>query len=177
MREKVERGALSRANGAVRLTEFDPVHRDGFVNRLDKETTSFFFTNFPEEVQAMELWSMFAKHGRVGEVYIPTKRDKWGNRFGFVKFKEVKCVEALSNRLEDLWVGTFKIRINLSRFGRTSTKIPTEQRKSNTSEEVSAVHPKSPKPFKQALLKGRGDHFLLRWRRWKWKLFLTFFIL
>jgi hypothetical protein len=49
MREKEERGALPRANGAVRLTEYDPVHLGGFVNRLDKETTSFFFTNIPEE--------------------------------------------------------------------------------------------------------------------------------
>ncbi|MCI71271.1 hypothetical protein A2U01_0092534, partial [Trifolium medium] len=51
----------------------------------------------------MDLWTLYAKHGRVGEVYIPLKRDKRGNRFGFVKFKEVKDVEALSKRLADLW--------------------------------------------------------------------------
>ncbi|KAK2384354.1 putative serine/arginine-rich splicing factor protein [Trifolium repens] len=158
MREKVERGALARANGAVRLTEFDPQHTNGFVNRLDKETTSYFFTNIPEEVQAMELWSLFAKHGRVGEAYIPKKRDKRGSRFGFVKFKEVKSVEALNSRLEDLWMGTYKIRINLSRFGRSSSKTPTIQRKNISPPEAASDHSKSSKqPFKQALLKGRGD--------------------
>jgi hypothetical protein len=55
------------------LTEFDPVRKDGFVNRLNKETTSFFVTNFPEETQVMKLWSLFAKYGRIGEVYVPQK--------------------------------------------------------------------------------------------------------
>ncbi|MCI03981.1 transcription factor jungbrunnen 1-like, partial [Trifolium medium] len=119
---KVEREALYRASGAVRLTEFDPVRKDGFVNRLNKETTSFFFTNFPEETQVVELWTLFAKHGRIGEVYIPQKRDKRGNRFGFVKFKDVKNLEALSERLEDVWLGSFKLRVNLSRFGRNSSR-------------------------------------------------------
>jgi hypothetical protein len=73
MREKVERDALPRASSAVRLTEFDPVRKDGFVNRLNKETTSFFVTNFPGETQVMELWSLFAKYGRIGEVYVPQK--------------------------------------------------------------------------------------------------------
>ncbi|MCI13704.1 RNA-binding protein 25-like, partial [Trifolium medium] len=117
MRDKVEREALPRASGAIRLTEYDSQRKDGFVNRLDKETTSFFFTNFPDETQVMELWTLFAKHGRVGEVYIPQKRDKRGNRFGFVKFKEVKNLEALSGRLEDVWLGSYKIRVNLSGFG------------------------------------------------------------
>ncbi|MCI58186.1 hypothetical protein A2U01_0079440, partial [Trifolium medium] len=65
MREKVEREALPRASGAIRLTEYDSQRQDGFINRLDKETTSFFFTNFPEDTQVMELWTLFAKFGRV----------------------------------------------------------------------------------------------------------------
>jgi hypothetical protein len=90
--------------------------------RMDKDTTSFFFTNFLEEAQVVELWSLFAKHGRVGEVYVPNKRDKHGNRFGFVKFKEIKSLEALTARLEDVWMGTFRLRINLSLFGRNKRR-------------------------------------------------------
>jgi hypothetical protein len=56
--------------------------RRGYVHRLDKVATSFFFTNFPEEVKAVDLWPKFARFGRVGEVYIPDKRDKQGRRFG-----------------------------------------------------------------------------------------------
>jgi hypothetical protein len=157
MREKLERDALTRASGAVRLTEFEADHRSSFVNRLDQETTSFYFTNIPDEVQAVELWSLFAKHGRVGEVYMPKKRDKWGNRFGFVKFKDVKNVEALSNRLEDVWVGTFKIRINLSRFGRKSSKTTSNGRQPSMGQETVEADAKQHKPFKQALLLGRRE--------------------
>jgi RNA recognition motif-containing protein len=127
MREKQEREALPRASGAIRLTEYDPPRRGGFVNRLDKETTSFFFTNFPEEAHVVELWSLFAKHGRVGEVYVPNKRDKHGNRFGFVKFKEIKSIEALTARLEDVWMGTFRLRVNLSLFGRNKRRADSNQ--------------------------------------------------
>ncbi|KAK2389417.1 putative serine/arginine-rich splicing factor protein [Trifolium repens] len=133
MREKEEREALPRASGAIRLTEFDPERKDGFVNRLNKETTSFFFTNFPEEAQVIELWSLFAKHGRVGEVYVPKKRDRRGNRFGFVKFKDVKSIDALCDRLEDVWLGSFKVKVNLARFGRDRKEV-THQRKGGSIE-------------------------------------------
>ncbi|MCI22421.1 RNA-binding protein 25-like, partial [Trifolium medium] len=84
MREKVERGGRKEwEEGEMRVQR-----RKGFVHRLDQETTSFFFTNFPEDAKVTELWSKFARHGRVGEVYVPKKLDKQGRRFGFVKFKE-----------------------------------------------------------------------------------------
>jgi hypothetical protein len=157
MREKVEREAPSRASGAVRLTEYEGDRRNGFVDRMEKETTSFFFTNFPDEVQAMELWALFAKHGRVGEVYIPNKRDKWGNRFGFVIFKEVKSVESLSSRLDDVWVGSYKIRVNLSRFGRKRSAPPADQSKFSTPKKVIEDVAQFSGPFKQALLKSGGE--------------------
>ncbi|MCH90542.1 endonuclease/exonuclease/phosphatase family protein, partial [Trifolium medium] len=61
---------------------------------------------------------VFAKFGRVGEVYLPNKVDKWGRRFGFVKYKEVNNLEELIIKLGDVWCGSYKLRINLSKFGR-----------------------------------------------------------
>jgi hypothetical protein len=90
----------------------------GFVHHLDRITTSFYFTNFPEEVKVMELWSLFRRFGRVGEVYIPKKLDKNGHRFGFVKFKEVTNALELEEKMNDVWWDSFKLRINLSRFNR-----------------------------------------------------------
>jgi hypothetical protein len=92
--------------------------RSSFVHHLDRITTSFYFTNFPETVKVMELWSLFNRYGSVGEVYIPNKLDKKGNRFGFVKFKEVSDAKELEGRLGNVWWETFKLRINLSRFNR-----------------------------------------------------------
>jgi hypothetical protein len=128
MREKLERDALSKEGAVVRLTKYEVEHRDGFVNRMTKETTSFFFTNYLVDTQVTELWKLFAKFGRVGEVYIPKKLDKQRHKFGFVKFKEVTDVEELSSRLGDIWIGTYHLRINLSRFGRNKKKRPSPPR-------------------------------------------------
>jgi hypothetical protein len=91
---------------------------DSFVKKLNREATSFFFTHFDENTLVVDLWRVFAKFGRVGEVYVPKKLDKWGRRFGFVKYLEVSNVEELSKKLEDVRVGNTKLRINLSFFGR-----------------------------------------------------------
>ncbi|MCI21720.1 endonuclease/exonuclease/phosphatase family protein, partial [Trifolium medium] len=79
----------------------------------------------------MELWKKFARYGRVGEVYIPSKLDKRGKRFGFVKFKEVKNLEVLSKQLYEIWCGAFKLRVNVARFNRfdAQSKLPLERHK------------------------------------------------
>ncbi|MCI11935.1 RNA recognition motif, partial [Trifolium medium] len=151
-RESVEREAVgwsgnSRApNGK----------RSDYFHHLDKVTTSFFITNFPEDATSEDLWRCFLKFGRVGEVYIPKKLDKRGRRFGFVKFKEVKEVESLSESLRDVWMGNFKLRVNRSRFSR-SEKKEVQPPKTPLRESVTElVEIKSGRSFKTALL-GSGD--------------------
>jgi RNA recognition motif-containing protein len=78
--------------------------------------TSFFVTNFPDEAKAADLWPKFAHYGRVGEVYIPEKRDKQGRRFGFVKYREVRDAKEHLQLLSNIWMGTYKLRVNLARF-------------------------------------------------------------
>jgi RNA recognition motif-containing protein len=55
----------------------------------DKITT-FFITNFPENIKAADLLGTFARFWKVGEVFIPARRDRFGKRFGFARFAEVK---------------------------------------------------------------------------------------
>jgi RNA recognition motif-containing protein len=80
MRENVER----ETGGSPRSA---PVKKKGYFHHLDKITTSFFFTNIPTDATSEDLWKVFLKFGRVGEVYLPKKLDKRGRWFGFVKFK------------------------------------------------------------------------------------------
>jgi RNA recognition motif-containing protein len=122
---------ISKRLGGVRLTEFVDKGGEGYVRRLNNEATSFFITNFPEDVLVVDLWRIFAKFGRVGEVYIPSKKDKWGRGFGFVKFFEVGNVEELSLKLSEVWCGTYKLRINLSRFGKGDKKVSMVQHSVN----------------------------------------------
>lgn len=48
-----------------------------------KESVTFFFRNFPDYYSEADLWKKFKE---VGNLFIPAKKDKKGNRFGFVRF-------------------------------------------------------------------------------------------
>jgi hypothetical protein len=74
MRESVERESLGK-RGNSRYSKGKSID---FLQHLDNTTTSFFFTNFPEDALSEELWRLFLKFGRVWEVYIPKKVDKRG---------------------------------------------------------------------------------------------------
>lgn len=52
------------------------------------DTTSF-FTNFPDNFGREDMWKIFNRWESVKEVFIPPKNDKYGKRFGFVRFKHV----------------------------------------------------------------------------------------
>jgi RNA recognition motif-containing protein len=52
----------------------------------------------------------------VGDVYIPKKVDKQGCRFGFVKFRGVKDALELLRSISNIWIGSFKLRVNRSKF-------------------------------------------------------------
>lgn len=86
--------------------------------RLDKVTTSFLVTNFPDDVSNTDLWKLFINFEIVGEVFIPKKLDKWGRRFAFVKFWEVHQVVELEENLKDVWCGDWKLKVNRARFER-----------------------------------------------------------
>jgi hypothetical protein len=77
----------------------------GYVHRLDQVATSFFFTNFPEDVKAVDLWPKFARFGRVGEVFIPDKLDRQGRRFGFVKYRDMRNAREQLDLVSNIWIG------------------------------------------------------------------------
>jgi hypothetical protein len=79
-------------------------------------TTTFYITNFPDDISASDIWTSFDRYWRVGEVYIPAKIDRLGKRFGFARFVDVTDAQSLLEKIEGSWFGTFKIRANISRF-------------------------------------------------------------
>ncbi|XVF11360.1 hypothetical protein REPUB_Repub08aG0021100 [Reevesia pubescens] len=109
-----------------------------------------------------DLWFVLTKYGaglgRIPDVFIPQKKDKRGGRFGFVKFKEVKDVNALLAKLNLIWFGSFKLRVSLAkdRKGTVKSKILVRDRVHNVDayrpggETVSEGFPN--KSFKEVLL-------------------------
>jgi hypothetical protein len=96
----------------------------------DKITT-FFITNFPENIKAADLLGTFARFWKVGEVFIPARRDRFGKRFGFARFAEVKDAQELLKKIEGVWFGTYKIRANISRFKRGEDGAGTVAQRAN----------------------------------------------
>jgi len=47
---------------------------------------------------------------------VPKKLDRWGNRFGFVKFKDVEDVEELEEVLKEVWLRNSRLKVNRARF-------------------------------------------------------------
>jgi hypothetical protein len=150
MREKEERGGVG---------ESSKVNRHGYVHRLDKSATSYFFTNFPDDVKAVDMWPRFARFGRVGEVFIPAKVDKQGKRFGFVKFREVKDATELLRCISNIWIDSFKLRINLSKFNRKTEPANKDERKQTVglAEANRTVRSIDGKSFKAVLLAEEVD--------------------
>jgi hypothetical protein len=68
-------------------------------------------------------------------------------------------VEALSDQLRDVWCGSFKLWVNLSRFGRSDREEATKQTTPNQSDVHRAVS-RHGKSFKMALLGGASSSVL-----------------
>ena len=65
-----------------------------------------------------DLWKTFHEIGHVVDVFIARKMSKAGKRFGFVRFVGVADNNNLEKALNDLWIGKYRIRANLAKFGR-----------------------------------------------------------
>ncbi|GJY99671.1 RNA-directed DNA polymerase, eukaryota [Tanacetum coccineum] len=87
---------------------------DGVLNI----STSIFVTNFPDQTNAKELWSLCNQYGNVIDAFIPNRRSKVGKRFGFIRFIKTSDVERLVNNLCTIWIGKHKLHANIARFNR-----------------------------------------------------------
>ncbi|GKV15204.1 hypothetical protein SLEP1_g26006 [Rubroshorea leprosula] len=86
----------------------------GDIAQIVGGSTSFFFYNFPEEMEAKFLWNSFQMHGKVVDVYLPSKRDRRGKRYGFVRLTGVKDVIQMERRLNEIWIGSYKMRVKIA---------------------------------------------------------------
>ncbi|XP_068492356.1 uncharacterized protein [Phaseolus vulgaris] len=85
---------------------------------MKNSNINFFFTNFPPEYQKEDMWRVFQRWGRVVDVFISRRMNNKNQRFGFVKFQGVVDVVDLERRLDSVWIGYWKVRVNRPKFGR-----------------------------------------------------------
>ncbi|ESW15862.1 hypothetical protein PHAVU_007G108700, partial [Phaseolus vulgaris] len=62
--------------------------------------------------------------GRVIDVFISRRLDAGNRRFGFVRFQRVMDAHVLERRLDAIWIGLWKLWVNLPKFSRKETHKP-----------------------------------------------------
>jgi len=91
-------------------------HHQRYINAF----TTFFFSNFPESHGEYEMLKVFQKWARVKEVFISKRLNRWGRRFGFVRFFDVGNAVSLERELDRCFIGNMKLHVNLPKYRRGS---------------------------------------------------------
>ena len=81
--------------------------------------STFFFSNFPSSHGEYDMLKIFQRWARVKEVFISRRRNKWGRRFGFVRFFSVLNESKLEKELDQIFIGNMKLYVNLPKYRRT----------------------------------------------------------
>nr|GEX17506.1 nucleotide-binding alpha-beta plait domain-containing protein [Tanacetum cinerariifolium]GEZ08378.1 nucleotide-binding alpha-beta plait domain-containing protein [Tanacetum cinerariifolium]GEZ08672.1 nucleotide-binding alpha-beta plait domain-containing protein [Tanacetum cinerariifolium] len=87
-------------------------------DEVQKISISIFVTNFPASFNAKDIWRVCNQYGNVVDTFIPDKKSNSDKRFGFVRFIKIANVEWLVNNLCTIWLGMFRLHVNIARFQR-----------------------------------------------------------
>ncbi|GJW06364.1 nucleotide-binding alpha-beta plait domain-containing protein [Tanacetum coccineum] len=94
---------------------------------------NYYFTNFPPKWNEDYLRKAFAEVEELVDVYVARKMSKAGLRFGFVRFLQVGNPKVLEKNLNQIRYGRFKLRANIAKFERYSSKFRPECKQTNSS--------------------------------------------
>ncbi|KAJ0752504.1 putative RNA recognition motif domain, nucleotide-binding alpha-beta plait domain superfamily [Helianthus annuus] len=85
--------------------------------------TKYYITNLPPGCNPWDV-AVFARvFGEVAGMYIARKKDKMGNRFGFLSFKNVRDAKELEKVLNGTKMGGSKLRVNVAKFANENTEF------------------------------------------------------
>jgi len=72
-------------------------------------------------------------------VFISRKLNRWGNRFGFVRFNDGKNVSKLETELDSIHISSMKLFANLSRDRKFFNKLSLFHRYTRLSKQTNLV--------------------------------------
>lgn len=90
---------------------------------LEGVSKSFFFTGFSEDWEHSAMWRFFRTFGNVVDVFVPQKRTKNGQRFGFIRYKGVKDEGKLVALIIETWAGNENFIFSKARFERLRNSL------------------------------------------------------
>jgi len=114
-----------------------------------QDYTTFFFSNFPHGYTETDMLKVFQRWARVKEVFVSRRLNKWGRRFGFVRFFYVRNVRWLESELDQIIIG--RTQEENVRYGRRVMRnIDVEKRMEEGKEQQKENRSNKEKNGKQA---------------------------
>lgn len=101
------------------------------------EKNLVFVSNIPTEAQAKDIWAFFKKMGKILDVFIPKRGDRYGKRYGFVKLPNHMEASIFMQRLGGARMGSNKLKVDYALKKKsvtsppTSVKVKSQERKDN----------------------------------------------
>ncbi|XP_045831281.1 uncharacterized protein LOC123922627 [Trifolium pratense] len=117
----VVRSDSSLGNGGVVRSD-TKIGDDGALGTALKRYVSFYFTNFPAQMSNFYLRKGFEVCGVLEDVFVAKKRNRYGKPYGFVRFSNVKNVTKLTNALNNVWFGYFRVKASVAMFERNDSR-------------------------------------------------------
>ncbi|KAJ0576189.1 putative RNA recognition motif domain, nucleotide-binding alpha-beta plait domain superfamily [Helianthus annuus] len=88
-----------------------------------RNATSFFISNLPESCNHVMLWKAFGVFENLVDAFVPLKKDRVGNKFGFIKLSKVNDTSEWIEKLKEVRIEGAVIGVNLAKFDRLGAKI------------------------------------------------------
>ncbi|KAM0071323.1 putative RNA recognition motif domain, nucleotide-binding alpha-beta plait domain superfamily [Helianthus debilis subsp. tardiflorus] len=118
--------------------------RKPIPENVQRRILKIFVSNIPEGCSGNDLASHARVFGDIFDLYIARKRDKGGNRFGFISFLDIKDKEELLRNLKTIRLGGYKLWFNIARFVLEDGEINNHGEERSKAHEYSAeVRPPS----------------------------------
>jgi len=115
----------SKANVTVRRGGHGPGQKSP---GMSNDFTTFFFSDFPNRFGEMDMLKIFQIWARVQKVLISRRLNRWGRRFRFMRFFDVRNVGKLERELDQIYVGNRKLNVNVPKYRRHQEVRPRVER-------------------------------------------------
>ncbi|GAB4833852.1 hypothetical protein Ancab_032099, partial [Ancistrocladus abbreviatus] len=80
-----------------------------------RQYTTFFISNLSADCKVEELWQVFREIGCVIDIFLPKKRG--------MRWEEVRRIEEVEHKLNQIWLGSYKLSVNRAGFSKESREI------------------------------------------------------
>ncbi|KAK8623423.1 hypothetical protein V6N13_118308 [Hibiscus sabdariffa] len=82
----------------------------------DRQTVTLYVDNIPTSLHWKGLWHTLARHGDVVDAFLANKRNRWGNRFGFVRFGRRVDADRAMERLNGFLLYGSRLSVSLAKY-------------------------------------------------------------